>query len=341
MKVNLPENIATIKPYTSARDLLNDHIRVFLDANENPFNSGLNRYPDPAQKELTNKLANLKEVPAENMLLSNGSDEAIDLLLKAFCQPGIDKGLIFSPTYGIYNVRASVNNIELIDLPLDENFQLQLREINKIIRKPELKIIFICSPNNPTGHVFDNDWILELAGSFHGILIVDEAYIDFSSTESLINETQQISNLVVIQTLSKSWGMASARIGITIAATEIINVLRSIKLPYNISGNLQKEVLKRLDKRELFERNIGRILEYRASLKLKLENLSEVLQVYPSEANFLLVKFKYPDIIFNSLIKNGIQVRDFSKKIEGCLRLSIGTQSENNLLIQTIKKSQS
>ena len=203
-----------------------------------------------------------------------------------------------------------------------------------------MKVIFICSPNNPTGHVFDNDWILELAGSFHGILIVDEAYIDFSSTESLVKKWQQTSNLVVIQTLSKSWGMANARIGITIAATEIINVLRSIKLPYNISGNLQKEVLKRLDKRELFERNIGRILEYRASLKLKLENLSDVLQVYPSEANFLLVKFKHPDIIFNSLIKNGIQVRDFSKKINGCLRISIGTQSENNLLIHAIKKSQ-
>ena len=336
MKSNLPENIATLTPYTSARDLLNDHIRVFLDANENPFNSGLNRYPDPAQKELTEKIAEVKEVPSENILLTNGSDESIDLLLKAFCRPGIDKGLIFSPTYGIYKVRSGINNIDLLDIPLSDDFEINVQEVEKVIQTPELKIVFICSPNNPTGHTFDQKWILETARNFNGILVVDEAYIDFSSSESLAGAGNQVSNLVVIQTLSKAWGMASARIGLTIASTEIIQVLRSIKLPYNISGSLQKEVLKKLRNRDRFKANVERILTYRSILKTKLETLNCVVKIYPSEANFLLVQFKDASSIFDALIANGIQVRDFSEKIYGCLRISIGTRSEIKLLTRTI-----
>ena len=334
----LPDNIRSLKPYTSARDLVNNHIRIFLDANENPFQSNLNRYPDPAQKQLTKKFAELKGTKEENILITNGSDESIDILLKAFCISGQDKALVFPPTYGIYEVRSRINNVELIESPLDSTFNVDGMDVSRLIKDPTLKLVFICSPNNPTGHTFNDSWILALARSFHGMVIVDEAYIDFSRKRSLSGFIDDYPNLVVLQTMSKAWGMAGARIGITIAVDEVISILKGIKLPYNISSALQTEVMDVLNKPRNVQKNIDLIIQYREDLTKDLNKLQGIRKVFPSQANFLLIEMNNADLVFRKLIEKRIQVRKFTERIPNCLRISIGTKKENKILVKSFKE---
>lgn len=334
--MNLPENIRKLKPYTSARDLLNEHIRIFLDANENPYANGLNRYPDPAARKLTSVLSKLKGIPAENLLLTNGSDEGIDLLLKAFCQPGKDKVLTLHPTYGIYEVRAQVNNIPVVKVDLDNAFNLRPDTFSSI--DSDVKLVFLCSPNNPTGNVLAQKDVEQICRRFNGLVVLDEAYIDFSDSESMTSAINEVDNLVVLQTLSKAWGMASARLGITFASKEIVQLLMGIKLPYNLSGPLQSLVLERLGKPKVFKRNVQRLVAAREQMAAQLKKLPLVKNVYPSEANFILAEFDQAEAVYKYLVKRGIRIRNFATRIPGCLRISIGTQKENRQLMSELKK---
>jgi len=334
-------NVRNLKPYSSARDEFKGSASVWLDANENPNNNGLNRYPDPLQKKLKARISELKNVPAENIFLGNGSDEAIDLLFRGFCEPGKDKILICSPTYGMYQVSAAINDVKVIDVPLGADWQLNMEGIRKHFADPNLKLIFICSPNNPTGNSMQKEDVLALVSAFKGLVIIDEAYIDFSEAKSLSSELEQSNNLVILQTLSKGWGLAGIRLGMAFANEEVIEVLNRIKPPYNVNQLTQEVALKELADETGFKNELEEILSERTRLIKELSQLKNVLHIYPSDANFLLVKFTEPKVVYDALTEKSIVVRDRSKVAEGCLRITVGTEGENSQLINELKKLQS
>lgn len=329
-------NVRNLKPYSSARDDFKGSASVWLDANENPNNNGLNRYPDPLQKKLKKRISELKNVPSENIFLGNGSDEAIDLLFRGFCAPGKDKALICSPTYGMYQVSADINDVEVIDVLLTSDWQLNLDGIRSHFSDANLKLIFICSPNNPTGNSMKKEDVLSLASKFNGLVVVDEAYIDFAEQKSFANELQNHNNLVILQTLSKAWGLAGIRLGMAFASTEIIDVLNRIKPPYNVNQLTQEKALEKLADEVGFQKEVKAILSERKRLREELSKLQNVLNVFPSDANFLLVKFVKPKLVYDALVSKGIVVRDRSKVAYGCLRITVGTEEENSVLLNAL-----
>ncbi len=330
-------NVRNLKPYSSARDEFKGSASVWLDANENPNNNGLNRYPDPLQKKLKARISELKNVPAENIFLGNGSDEAIDLLFRGFCEPGKDKALICSPTYGMYQVSADINDVEVIDVPLTQDWQLNTEGIQKHFADPNIKLLFICSPNNPTGNCMDRKDVLSLASKFNGLVVIDEAYIDFAEQKSFTKELGNHNNLVVLQTLSKAWGLAGIRLGMAFANEEVIEVLNRIKPPYNVNQLTQEVALKELIDEAGFKNEVEVILTERTRLTNELSQLINVLHIYPSDANFLLVKFRQPKVVYDALTEKGIVVRDRSKVAEGCLRITVGTSEENARLLRELE----
>lgn len=334
-------NVRNLKPYSSARDEFKGSASVWLDANENPNNNGLNRYPDPLQWKLKARISELKNIPKENIFLGNGSDEAIDLLFRAFCEPGKDKALICSPTYGMYQVSADINNVEILDVPLTADWQLNLETIESQFSDASIKLLFICSPNNPTGNCMDPKDVLSFASNFNGLVVVDEAYIDFAEQESFTNELQNHSNLVVLQTLSKAWGLAGIRLGMAFASIEVIDVLNRIKPPYNVNQLTQEKALEKLADEAGFQKEMEAIISERERLREELSKLQNVLRVFPTDANFLLVKFTEPKAVYDALVSKGIVVRDRSKVAYGCLRITVGTEGENAQLINELKKLQS
>jgi len=339
----LRPHIAALQPYSSARDEYSGKEGVFLDANENPFGSisdeDYNRYPDPYQLDIKEKLSDLKKIPANQIFLGNGSDEAIDLLYRAFCTPGQDNVIILPPTYGMYEVSAGINDVRVKKVNLTEDFQLKPKEIIEAIDE-YTKIIFICSPNNPSGNSLNRDDIDYIIENFEGLVVLDEAYIDFTGEASYIERLAGFENLMIIQTFSKAWGLASLRIGMAFASAEIIKIINRIKPPYNISGLTQEKVLEALAQAEKKDEMVSRILEEKKFLEEQLSQLPLILHIYPSDANFLLMKVTDARKIYQFLIDDQIIVRDRSKVVlcEDCLRITVGTEKENNFLLESLSK---
>ncbi|HLW29483.1 MAG TPA: histidinol-phosphate transaminase [Brumimicrobium sp.] len=329
-------NILKLQPYSSARSEFTGKEGVFLDANENPFGE-LNRYPDPYQSELKEKLGALKNLTPKNIFIGNGSDEVIDLAFRIFCNPGKDKALTFSPTYGMYDVSAGINNIELIQLPLDSKFEIDLDSLNPYFKDNNLKLIFICSPNNPTGNLMDKKTITYILENFKGLVIVDEAYIDFAEGESIVEKVNQHNNIIVSQTFSKAWGLAAARVGTAYACEEIIDLFNKIKPPYNISVLNQKAAIEALDNSIEYQENLDLILSERTRLEEALIEIEKVNKIYPSEANFILVEVENADELYTTLVNQNIITRNRNKQVKNCIRISVGTPEENNKLINAIK----
>jgi len=330
------KNILNLKPYSSARDDFDGSNGVFLDANENPFGE-LNRYPDPYQRKIKQKLSELNQIPAENIFLGNGSDEVIDLAFRIFCEPKKDKILTFAPTYGMYEVSANINDVELISLDLNEDFQIDLDTLKPYFDDENLKIIFICSPNNPTGNSIQNiEYILK---NFNGIVFIDEAYIDFSPEKSFRNQIKKYPNLIVSQTFSKSWGMASVRVGVAYASEEIIKFYNKVKPPYNISQLNQNVIINALNNKNinLVSENIKIILEEKKRLIQNLEKLDLVNKIYPSDTNFILIEVENADSVYQELVNRNVIVRNRNSVIKNCLRITVGSPEENLKLIETLK----
>jgi len=335
------ENIKVLQPYSSARDEFKDASddMVFIDANENPFDTGINRYPDPQQNLVKDQLANIKGVSKEQILLGNGSDEVLDLIFRVFCEPKLDSVIALPPTYGMYKVLANTNDIKLIEVPLTKSFQ---PDVNGILDFYNLqaKILFICSPNNPTANSFDADKIEKLIQDFSGIVVIDEAYIDFSSQESWISRLNDFPNLIVTQTLSKAYGLAGIRLGVCYASTEIISVLNKIKPPYNVNQLTQEAALERLKNQDQVNQEVQEIISERNQLIIDLQEVNLVQQIFPSDANFLLVKVDDANKRYDQLVKQGIVVRNRSNQVlcENCLRFTVGTSNENKRLIEVLKE---
>ena len=330
------KNILNLKPYSSARDEFEGENGIFLDANENPFGE-LNRYPDPYQLKIKQRLSELNQIPSENIFLGNGSDEVIDLAFRIFCEPKKDKVLIFSPTYGMYEVSANINDVELFNLDLTEDFQINLENLKPYFNDENLKIIFICSPNNPTGNSIQNiKYILE---NFHGIVFIDEAYIDFSPEESFRNQIKNYPNLIVSQTFSKAWGMASVRVGIAYASKEIIKFYNKVKPPYNISQLNQDAILNTLNDEKInhVSENIKIILEEKKSLIQNLKKLNLVKTIFPSDANFVLIAVDNADSVYQELVNQNVIIRNRNSVIKNCLRITVGSPEENQKLIETLQ----
>lgn len=327
-------NILKLKPYSSARDEYKGDTGVFLDANENPFGT-LNRYPDPYQKEVKEKLSALKSIPVSQIFLGNGSDEVIDLVFRIFCTPGRDKALVFTPTYGMYEVSANINDTELLQLPLNSDFQIDKESILPFLTDENLKLIFICSPNNPTGNSIENvDFILE---NFNGIVFVDEAYIDFSAQKSWTEQLNQYPNLIISQTFSKARGLAAVRVGIAYSSPEIIALFNKTKPPYNVSQLNQEAALIALLDNQKYQSEIKTILGEKERLEKEFLQLSVIKKIYPSDANFILVEVNDADGIYNNLVQQKIITRNRNSVIASCLRITIGTTEENNQLITALR----
>jgi len=337
------KNIRVMKPYSSARDEFKGEANVFLDANENSLGSPLlkwyNRYPDPMQWQIKEKIAKIKHVDAEQIFLGNGSDEPIDLLFRCFCEPGIDEVIICPPTYGMYEVSANINNISLNRVPLNVDYQLDLPALEDAI-KPNTKIIWICSPNNPTGNSIDRQDIEMILNNFDGLVVIDEAYINFARQRSFIMDLNDYPNLVVLQTFSKAWGLAGLRVGMAFASKEIVAFLNKVKPPYNISQPVQDLVIKALDEIGGVNDMIRILVASRNQLAIALSEAGEVLHVYPSDANFLLVKFKDAKAMYAYLLGKGIVLRDRSNVLlcDQCLRITVGTEEENLKLLTAINE---
>lgn len=338
----LRTNIKNLTPYSSARDEYQGEASVFLDANENAFGSPLaqqfNRYPDPLQYEVKIRLTAIKGVPPRNIFIGNGSDEAIDILFRSFCNPGVDNVIIVPPTYGMYQVSANINDVEARKVLLTEDYQLNLEGIAEAIDE-HTKLIFICSPNNPTGNSINREDVETLLANFNGLVIVDEAYINFSRQKTFIQELTEYANLVVLQTLSKAWGLAGLRVGMAFASEEIIEVMNKVKPPYNVNEASQQLALEALSNIDQVNNWIKETLVQRDRLVLELKNFDFVLDIYPSDANFILVKTNDANGIYNFLVDKGIIIRNRSKVelCEGCLRITVGTPDENTLLLQTLQ----
>src|SRR6195952_5279698 len=338
----LRNNIKNLTPYSSARDEFQGEASVYLDANENAFGSPLdqqyNVYPDPLQHTVKLRLSEIKGLPVRNIFLGNGSDEAIDILFRSFCNPGVDNVILVPPTYGMYQVSANINDVEARKVPLTTEYQLNLEGIAEAIDE-HTKLIFICSPNNPTGNSINRDDIETLLANFNGIVVIDEAYINFSRQKTFIQELTEYGNLVVLQTLSKAWGLAGLRIGMAFASEEIIEVMNRVKPPYNVNEATQQLVLQALQNVDQVNHWIKQTLLERDKLVLALKNFDFVLDIYPSDANFILVKTTDANGIYDFLVKQGIIVRNRSKVelCEGCLRITVGTPGENDVLLQTLQ----
>ena len=330
------KNILSLKPYSSARDEFSGKDGVFLDANENPFGD-LNRYPDPHQKELKQKLSFVKKVPVSTIFVGNGSDEVIDLTFRIFCNPGKDKALIFTPTYGMYEVSAEINEVELLKVPLTDSFQIDFDALEKYLYDENLKLIFICSPNNPTSNSLEN--IEKILQKFKGIVIVDEAYIDFSKADSFLTKINQYPNLIVMQTFSKAWGLAAARVGMAYSNDLIISLFNKIKPPYNVSGPNQKAALKALDDIAGFEKRKSIILEQRTWLQNQLNGLAVIIKIYPSDANFILVEMTDANKIYNELVSQKVITRNRHSVVKNCIRITVGSPEENQILVDALKKT--
>ena len=334
-------NILRLKPYSSARSEFAGEAEVFLDANENAFGSpagkGFNRYPDPLQKELKARVAEISGVPASNTFVGNGSDEAIDLLFRIFCEPGRDNCIICPPTYGMYKVSADINDVEVRNVSLTNEFQLDFPGILNAI-DADTKLIFICSPNNPTGNLMRRGDVIEIARNFIGIVVVDEAYIDFADARSFTKELEGLRNLVVLQTFSKAWGMAGLRVGLAFADGAIIDLMDRVKHPYNVSGIALKALLEAIGKADEMRAWVDEMLRERGGLVKALERFAFVTQVFPSDANFVLVRTTDANAIYRHLINAGIVVRDRSKVelCEGSLRITVGTAYENSRMLDAL-----
>lgn len=337
----LRENIIKLTPYSSARDEFKGEASILLDANESAFGSPLdtnyNRYPDPQQQQLKRKISAIKGVPERNIFLGNGSDEAIDILFRAFCRPGQDNVILVPPTYGMYEVSANVNDVIIKKVRLTTSFQLDLEGIAEAI-DANTKMIFLCSPNNPTGNSLRRPDIETILANFGGLVVIDEAYINFSRQKTFIQELTEYSNLVVLQTLSKAWGLAGLRLGMAFSSEEIIEVFNKIKPPYNINQATQDLALKALDHVDKINGWIRLTVEERDKLAAALGSFDFVEHVYPSDANFILAKTTDPGGIYTFLVEKGIIVRNRSKVelCEGCLRITIGTPAENRVLLETL-----
>ena len=335
------ENVKKLTPYSSARDDFKGEAKIFLDANENSLGSPLakwyNRYPDPHQLKVKQKLSGIKRVPIENIFLGNGSDECIDILQRTFCEPGLVNLIICPPTYGMYEVCANINNVQVKKVNLTSDFQLDLKAIEQAINE-HTKMIFLCSPNNPTANSLYHQDIEAILNNYFGLVVIDEAYINFSRQKSFAVQLNEYPNLVVMQTLSKAWGLAALRVGITLASQEIVGVMNKIKPPYNINQASQELALQALDEVEQVNDMIKEIVKEREVLAEALVNLSFVKKVYPTDANFLLVRMDDPVGVYKNLLNRGIVVRDRSKVelCEGCLRITVGTPEENKTLLYAL-----
>lgn len=334
-------HIADLQPYSSARDEFDpvESEVVYLDANENPFDNGVNRYPDPQQRKLKEVIARRRWVAANQLLLGNGSDEVLDLIFRAFCIPNQDKIIVMPPTYGMYKVLANINCISLDEVPLNDDFQLVTKDILSQI-STQTKAIFLCSPNNPSGNSFRREDILTLLQSFTGLVVIDEAYIDFSTQKSLVSDLSSYPNLIITQTLSKAYGLAGIRLGICIASDEIVAILNKIKPPYNINSLTQERAISALADWDTTQGQITQLIAERKGLFAQLEKISFVEKVYPSDSNFLLVRVDDANKRYAQLIENYIVVRNRSNQVgcENCLRFSVGTPQENQILIETLNR---
>jgi histidinol-phosphate aminotransferase len=335
----LRNNIKALKPYSSARGEFSGEADVYLDANENPFNAPYNRYPDPLQIELKQKISGIKNISPEKIFLGNGSDEPIDIIFRAFCEPGVDNVVTIDPTYGMYQVAADINNVEVRKVKLNDNFDFKALDLLNTANL-YTKAIFICSPNNPTGNLLDKTEIIKLLTEFDGLVVVDEAYIDFSPESSFLGLLDSCPNLIVLQTFSKAWGMAGIRLGMAFAQPEIIRVLNKVKYPYNINILTQQKALELIDNEGEKNEWVKIILDERARMIRKLFKLPFVLVIYPSDANFILVKMNDARGIYEYLTEQKIIVRDRSKVIlcENSLRITIGSPEENKKLRKALKK---
>jgi histidinol-phosphate aminotransferase len=336
------ENVKQMKPYSSARDEFKDFETadmIFLDANENPFENGVNRYPDPQQRTVKSVLSKLNGISESQILLGNGSDEVLDLIFRAFCEPKTDNVITLPPTYGMYGVLANINAVENREVLLSEDFQPQVEKIIEAVDE-NTKIIFLCSPNNPTGNTFSDESVAYLLKNFNGLVVIDEAYIDFSKKESWINEFDEYPNLIITQTLSKAYGMAGIRLGICYASAEIITVLNKIKPPYNVNELTQRKALERLEDKESIKFEIESIISEREALLEVLNEVKFVEKIYPTEANFILVKVDDANKRYEQLIDKGIVIRNRTTQplCENCLRLTVGTNIENIKLIKALKE---
>ena len=335
-------NIKTMSSYSSARDdFKNDFDKklIYLDANESPFDSGINRYPDNKQTELKKVVSNIKNININQIVFGNGTDEILDLIVRVFCNPNKDKIITLPPTYGMYDVIAKTNGVENIEIPLKSDFSIDKNEILKL-SSSSIKILFLCSPNNPTGNSFDTNDLTDLIKGFNGVIVVDEAYIDFSSKQSLISLINDNNNLIITQTMSKAYGMAGIRLGMGFSNQKIINYLNKIKPPYNINVLTERKALEELNKIDEIKKNIDLVLNQRKLLVSCLEKLDFIEKIYKSDSNFLLVKVDNADLRYNQLLKNGIIVRNRSNQplCQNCLRITIGTENENNSLIKILNQ---
>ncbi len=331
-------NIWNLKPYSSARDEFHGEASVYLDANENPYNTPLNRYPDPLQWKVKEEIAKLKGVDKEQIFLGNGSDEPIDLVYRVFCEPGVDNVVAIDPTYGMYQVAAGINNVDYRKVLLNDRFDFLADNLLRATDK-HTKLIFLCSPNNPTGNNLDRGEILKTIREFEGLVVLDEAYIDFSSQTSMLGELDRFPNLIVLQTFSKAWGSAAARLGMAFANPDIVRIMNKVKYPYNINQLTQDYAMQMLAKASSVKDWIKILLLERTRLQDQLSGLSCIETIYPTDANFILVKVPDSGAIYQTLVKSGIIVRNRSliSLCGNCLRVTVGTPSENEKLITALK----
>jgi histidinol-phosphate aminotransferase len=338
IKGHIRKNIRELIPYTSARDEYSGKGAVLLDANESPYNEPFNRYPDPAQMTLKEKMSEILTTPVGRIFLGNGSDEAIDLLIRIFCEPGIDRIIIIDPSYGMYKVCADINNIAVDFVSLTPDFRLDADRLLAAVRE-DTKMVFLCSPNNPSANLLDQAEIARILSEFNGMLVLDEAYIDFCGTEGMLPVLDVYNNLVILRTLSKAWGLAGIRLGMALADPEVIQYMNRVKYPYNVNYLTQAKALEMLGSPENREKWIEEILTERTKLETTMEDIRHVLKVFPSDANFLLVRVEDPNGLYTYLYQHGVIVRNRSRMThcEGCIRITVGTPDENNRLIELMK----
>ena len=336
------KNVKKMSSYLSARDdFKKENVKklIYLDANESPFDNRINRYPDNKHTELKKVVSDIKKVNVNQVVFGNGTDEILDLIVRVFCNPNEDKIITLPPTYGMYDVIAKTNGVENIEIPLKSDFSIDKNQILKL-NSTSIKVLFLCSPNNPTGNSFDTNNLIDLIKAFKGIVVIDEAYIDFSSKQSLISLIEDNNNLIITQTMSKAYGMAGIRLGMGFSSKKIIDYLNKIKPPYNINVLTEKKALEELNKIDEIEKNISIVLDQRKLLVSSLEKLDFVEKIYKSDANFLLVKVDNADLRYNQLLERGIVVRNRSNQplCQNCLRITIGTKNENTSLIKTLNE---
>ena len=332
-------NIWEMQPYSSARDEFHGSASVFLDANENPYNTPYNRYPDPMLLFLKDRISELKGVGVDSIFLGNGSDEPIDLIIRAFCEPAIDSIVSIAPSYGMYEVAANINNVEFRKVELTKSFELDAERVLEAANA-WVKVIYLCSPNNPTGNSLEREKLYKILNTFSGIVVIDEAYIDFSSEPSFLSELERFPNLIVLQTLSKAWGAAGIRLGMAFASPKIIAILNKIKYPYNVNMLTQEQALEILNNEERMKEQLRSILSERIRLQAALPLLNCVNKIYPTDANFILADVENANATYKALVKKGVIVRNRNNVTlcRGCLRITVGTPKENDALLAVLKK---